>query len=836
MSVRDVVPGAILAEQTEVLSFLCEYEGLARYLAKRPRQSGHVLAHMVRAKGPAAGGPDLALVALENAAQLQHAAIPERIAVGRYNDEVVYLLEAYPLGDLLEDLLSERKGQAPSLVLRRFQQMVRAVHAAHERGLHHGLLTPASILIERSGAADEGLYVLGLGVTQAISPPPPAPPQWSYQGPGAPGGDAFQADLRALGVLLLAMSAGIEAVRQLHTSHRLPQALADGPLGSLMTRALGLEKQGPFANSAALLAEIDQLAHLLDGPTAPGNPDATDESFGASLSAVVGGGAQGFSSDTSLGDVSDDWLALLDQPNVSPGHLGPMRDLAVELSVTASSPSGDPESTRVSGPPPGMPPQERAADLSAGSTPAAQATKKKKRRKSRDKGGKGTKPLGFQSPSGEAGESLGSDDEWELSDETLNTGEQTLDKIEVDSATLTPPAAEPEPLPVNEGADEEESTRIGPPPVALHRQDLDEEEADDGEEKTQRRHVDDIKRLEPFPDLDALADSDDVDAPAEEAALEEEPADDATAAPGDDKAGASAFGAAFAAAETAAQEEGPTTTGLDDEALGWFPTRDPSPTEAVVCTSHTLLPGVYYSLDDPRAFPPEEELPPEDDAAVAGAAAATPRVRRANLQQWLYLLGIVALVVFIALALLVVHKSATKAPEPAVTAAHRAEPATPATPQPEDDAAGTAVAAPQDLPPQIADPSPDHLEPGPSVAPLQVAVAATGAEVGAEASAVTGVAMATRADPSPTEAPTPAPATPDARGSAPQDATTAAATEDEVPATKPVDGATPQRDSGDERRGTKDRSGERVKKSTKDKGDGSAADAPPSDLLNFNID
>jgi serine/threonine-protein kinase len=198
----------------------------------------------------------------QTAASLTHpniAAVHTVGSDGRSRFVVTELVDGPSLGDMLTD-----RGPLPPVGAARVAANVcAALAAAHERGLAHGHLTPANVLL----AIDGQVKVTDFGLAQAARPA------------AAPSDPA--ADLQGVGRCLVAMLTGREpaADAQIGLGPEVPAELA-----AIVLQAAG-ELEGAYHSAAELGDDLDRfLASVQHGAAAAGQPDLAP---GHDRSAVV---------------------------------------------------------------------------------------------------------------------------------------------------------------------------------------------------------------------------------------------------------------------------------------------------------------------------------------------------------------------------------------------------------------------------------------------------------------------------------------------------------------------------------------------------------------------
>jgi eukaryotic-like serine/threonine-protein kinase len=188
------------------------------------------------------------------AASLTHPNIAAVHTVGadsQFRFVVTELVDGPSLGDMLAD-----RGPLPPVGAARVAASVcAALAAAHERGLAHGHLTPANVLL----AIDGRVKVTDFGLAQAATP-------------SATGSDPA-VDLQGVGRCLAAMLTGREPVADgpIRLDSEVPAVPAE--LAAIVLRAAG-ELEGAYHSAAELGDDLDRfLASVQHGAAAAGQPD-----------------------------------------------------------------------------------------------------------------------------------------------------------------------------------------------------------------------------------------------------------------------------------------------------------------------------------------------------------------------------------------------------------------------------------------------------------------------------------------------------------------------------------------------------------------------------------
>jgi WD40 repeat protein/Tfp pilus assembly protein PilF len=223
-------------------------------------------------------------VEIEAVARLQHPNIVQIYEVGEQDGLPFFAMEYADGGSLAQKLLG-----TPFSVRRAAQlaeQLARAIHAAHERGIVHRDLTPANVLFAGDGApkiTDFGLakILIGGGVTQTqtgliLGTPNYMPPE---QAEGRTRDVTPATDVYALGAILYEMLTGRppfrgetpqETVRQVMTDEPVPpRRLRPRVAVDLETICLKCLQKEPHKRYSSALELADDLQRfLVDKPIA----------------------------------------------------------------------------------------------------------------------------------------------------------------------------------------------------------------------------------------------------------------------------------------------------------------------------------------------------------------------------------------------------------------------------------------------------------------------------------------------------------------------------------------------------------------------------------------
>ena len=253
------------------------------------------------------GVVDRLLRAARAASRVRHPRINPvlRVAAG---DRLAWYVTARPDGEPLQALL-ERDWQLPvDRVVSIIGQAATALGAAHELGVVHGDLTPASIMVD----ANDGVIVRDFGIARAAraaSSGPGADAGYNYQAPELDGAASANplaaagvegllqpasvaADQYALGVIAYQMLTGSlpfigsspEAVRHEHQVAMVPPLAASRPdlpvaLSTALERALSKNPGDRFPTVTRFAAAFRLAAQGRPSPTQPASKRTSDTLF-----------------------------------------------------------------------------------------------------------------------------------------------------------------------------------------------------------------------------------------------------------------------------------------------------------------------------------------------------------------------------------------------------------------------------------------------------------------------------------------------------------------------------------------------------------------------------
>lgn len=148
----------------------------------------------------------------ESAARLDHPGIVPVYEVGQHDDRPYFTMKYVP-GDTLQDRLDSGP-LPPREAARLLQEVARAIHFAHQRGVLHRDLKPSNIIIDPQGHAHVTDFGLAKQIDQSLNltrsgavlgTPAYMPPE---QAAGTRGQMGVQSDVYSLGAVLYAMLTG----------------------------------------------------------------------------------------------------------------------------------------------------------------------------------------------------------------------------------------------------------------------------------------------------------------------------------------------------------------------------------------------------------------------------------------------------------------------------------------------------------------------------------------------------------------------------------------------------------------------------------------------------
>ena len=184
---------------------------------------------------------------------------------------VPYLVLPYTQGTTLGEEIAHRGAMPWPRTLAVAEDVLRALSAAHARGLRHWDLTPSNVLLSPIASGEAPVRVLAMGlapIVRAMTDTDMTGPTGKGSGPsaakflapellhGGVGASDGRADLYAVGALIVAMLTG---TRPSHASDEALPIVAVKGLSDVVRKAMAKEPSARFATADELLAALEAV-------------------------------------------------------------------------------------------------------------------------------------------------------------------------------------------------------------------------------------------------------------------------------------------------------------------------------------------------------------------------------------------------------------------------------------------------------------------------------------------------------------------------------------------------------------------------------------------------
>ncbi|WP_437987849.1 nSTAND1 domain-containing NTPase [Sorangium sp. So ce117] len=281
-----LAPRTLFQDRYEILSSPWETPHAAIYYGRQIANGQPVVIEVIRLL-PEGASDDVArrrrarfLLEMRRCARLHHPNIARPIDAGQTDEGQLYAVFERAPGQSLAELLSARGALDPEEARRLMRQVLDALACAHWQGMVHGDVRPAHVMIASSGAERRALlFGFGFGAlaagtrdeedgghasgTELVGSQAYAAPE---QRRGFP--PIARSDLYAWGLVFLECLTGRRLGRSLSPDGdaprpergepgRIPRALLDHPLGSLLRCATIEDVAARAATADGLLSELD---------------------------------------------------------------------------------------------------------------------------------------------------------------------------------------------------------------------------------------------------------------------------------------------------------------------------------------------------------------------------------------------------------------------------------------------------------------------------------------------------------------------------------------------------------------------------------------------------
>ena len=255
MELNKLKVGAEISFDIRIDSPLDSQNGIDTYLAS-DKQIGHVLVHLIPDTG------NQALNQLQKAVDFYHDVLELECRCGRVN-EGLYFAEPFPLGEFMFEWLEKRERVSLPEAIKRVIAQLKILQMASDEGIHHGRLTPKSILLERS-FEDFDLRMMGLGVAQAMEADKRLDIDWLDYTFDLEGMSPQAVDIYGMAIVLMGLVSGESGIDSFESTGLLPPILRGGLLQQAMERALALRVDS-YSDILSFSQDLEASLLELDG-------------------------------------------------------------------------------------------------------------------------------------------------------------------------------------------------------------------------------------------------------------------------------------------------------------------------------------------------------------------------------------------------------------------------------------------------------------------------------------------------------------------------------------------------------------------------------------------
>ncbi len=292
----DLVPGTVFQDAYRIVAPLGEGSYGRVYEAQQLSTGQRVAIKVLRVRDETSGQLAQLTARFERelgvCAELAHPNIARLIDSSNAGEDFLYAVFEHISGTSLQEVLVEEEQLEPSEALHLMGQVLDALSCAHSRGIVHRDLTPANIMLTRTGARRNAILVdFGLGgfardlrahnemriteTGQMLGTPCYASPEQLRGEAPEPTSDLYSWGLVVLECLtgdvpIRGASAQEVIYRQLGSSPvPIPDALRAQPLGRVLEAVVAKDPRRRMSDAGAVLAELTALAAQV-----PSSPNA----------------------------------------------------------------------------------------------------------------------------------------------------------------------------------------------------------------------------------------------------------------------------------------------------------------------------------------------------------------------------------------------------------------------------------------------------------------------------------------------------------------------------------------------------------------------------------